>query len=528
MAARSRRRPPRPGAPSRRRAAAPGRTAPPGKPNRKPKPKPGPRKPRAEPSPSPRRVALRRAAPAAGLVLAVAAAAFFLSRGGTPDLPDLPDLGAVEPEVAAAVENARARLRADPGSAPAWAAYAAVLLAHEIHAPAAVAYRIAGRLAPDDHRHPYLEARSLWLDDPAAAETAVERALERDPGYAPSHLLAALLAEEQDAPEAAAAHYRAVLDRAARTAPANLAYANHGLGRLLAADGDFEAALPLLERAAELAPESGAAAAVLARLYRRFGDEARARTAGERARLLDHDLTIHDPVMDRVHALSVSILGRERRATAAEGAGRPRAAEAILRDMIRSRPDSADLYYNLGNNLSRQGRDEEALDAWAAALDRNPSHLAALVNSSIVLARAGEFGEAERRCRRVLEVDPHHPGALSTLGSVAALAGRRAEARRWFRRALAQEPEHAGHHDSIAQVLAADRRFEEAIRHYRIAVAKEPLQDGYRLGLAATLASIDRLEESWAVVHEGRRLGVSLPDHFLAVLGNAMPDPGPR
>lgn len=526
MAARSRRRPPRPGAPSRRRAAASRSPAPPAKPNRKPKP--ASKNPRAELAPPPRRVAFRRAAAAAVLVLAVAAAAFFLSRGGTPDLPDLPDLGAVEPEVAAAVENAHARLREAPGSAPAWAAYGAALLAHEIHAPAAVAFRVAGRLEPDDHRHPYLEARSLWLDDPAAAEAAVERALERDPGYAPSHLLAALLAEEQDAPEAAAAHYRAVLDRAARAAPANLAYANHGLGRLLAADGDFEAALPLLERAAELAPESGAAAAVLARLYRRLGDEARARTAAERARLLDHDLTIHDPVMDRVHALSVSILGRERRATAAEGAGRPRAAEAILRDMIRSRPDSADLYYNLGNNLSRQGRDDEALDAWAAALDRNPSHLAALVNSSIVLARNGDFAEAERRCRRVLEVAPHHAGALSTLGSVAALAGRRAESLRWFRRALAQEPEHAGHHDSIAQVLAADRRFEEAIRHYRIAVAKEPLQDGYRLGLAATLASIDRFEESWAVVHEGRRLGVSLPDHFLAVLGNALPDPGPR
>lgn len=466
---------------------------------------------------------------ATALVLGGAATVFFLSRDANPDLPDppAPDLSAMEPEVVTAIENARARLREAPGSAPAWAAYGAVLLAHQLDAPAAVAHRAAGRLAPDDYRHAYLEARSLWRDDPAAAEAAALRAVEVAPDHAPSRLLAALLAEEREVPEAAAVHYRAVLDRAA-AAPANLAYANHGLGRLRAADGDFEAALPLLERARELAPASGAVASALARLYRRLGDEARARAAAESARLLEHDLTIHDPVMDRVHALSVSLLGRGRSATAAEGSGRPRVAEALIRDMIRSRPDLANNHYNLGNHLSRQGRDEEALAAWADALERDPSHPGALVNSSIVLAHAGEFDEAERRCRRVLEIDPHHPGALSTLGSVAALAGRRAESLRWFRRALAEEPETAGLHDSIAQVLAADRQFDEAIRHYRIALVKEPLQDGPRLGLAATLASLGRYEESWAVVHEGRRLGVDLPDHFLAALGDALPDPGPR
>ena len=82
--------------------------------------------------------------------------------------------------------------------------------------------------------------------------------------------------------------------------------------------------------------------------------------------------------------------------------------------------------------------------------------VAALINSSIVLAQAGDLEEAERRCRRVLELRPDHPGALSSLGSIAALGGRRSEALEWFRRALEQEPERAGTHDSIAQVLAAD------------------------------------------------------------------------
>ena len=392
---------------------------------------------------------------------------------------------------------------------------------------AAAAYRTAGELAPDDYRHAYLAARALWSGDPEAAEAAALRAVALSPGYAPARLLAGQLAEDRGAPEAAAARYRAVLDGGAAESPANRASASFRLGRLLAADGDLEAALPLLERASEAAPESGAVQAALARLYRRAGDEPRALAAAERARGLEHDLAIHDPLMDAVTALSVSVVGKERRAFAAEGAGNPRAAEALLRQMIGSRPDSADLYYNLGNNLSRQGRNDEALAAWRAALDRNPEHVSALVNSSIVLAQSGDLAEAERRCRRVLEIRPNHPGALSSLGSIAALDGRRAEAVRWFRRALAEEPERAGTHDSIAQVLAASREFDEAIRHFRIAVAKEPLRGDYRLGLAAALASLGRFEETWAVVHEGRRLGVEFPAQFLSMLSDSHPDPGP-
>ncbi len=433
----------------------------------------------------------------------------------------------MEAEVAAAIRAARDRLADEAGSADRWAAYGAVLLAHELHAEAAAAYRTAGELAPDDYRHAYLAARALWSGDPEAAEAAALRAVALSPGYAPARLLAGQLAEDRGAPEAAAARYRAVLDGGAAESPANRASASFRLGRLLAADGDLEAALPLLERASEAAPESGAVQAALARLYRRAGDEPRARAAAERARGLEHDLAIHDPLMDAVTALSVSVVGKERRAFAAEGAGNPRAAEALLRQMIGSRPDSADLYYNLGNNLSRQGRNDEALAAWRAALDRNPEHVSALVNSSIVLAQSGDLAEAERRCRRVLEIRPNHPGALSSLGSIAALDGRRAEAVRWFRRALAEEPERAGTHDSIAQVLAASREFDEAIRHFRIAVAKEPLRGDYRLGLAAALASLGRFEETWAVVHEGRRLGVEFPAQFLSMLSDSYPDPGP-
>lgn len=459
-------------------------------------------------------------------------ALFLVLRGGGPDLPDPPepDPSRMEPEVAEAIRRARSGLLQEPDSPDRWGALGAVLLAHELHAEAATAYRAAGALAADDYRFSYLLARSLWRLDPEAAESAALEAIRQNPTYAPAGLLAGQIAEDRGDPETAKARYRETLDRlgGARAVPANTAAASFRLGRLLAGDGNLEEALPLLETAEALAPESGAVAAALARVYRQTGDGERARAAAERARGLDHDLMISDPVMDAVNQLAVSVIGKERRAFAAEGAGRPEVAERLLREMIRSRPEAADLYYNLGNNLSRQGRDDEALAAWTTALEKNPDHASALINSSIVLAQLGNLEEAERRCRRALEVQPSHPGALSSLGSIAALGGRRTEALRWFRRALEQEPERAGTHDSIAQVLAANRQFGEAIRHFRIAVAKEPFRGDFRLGLAATLASTGDFEGAWEVAHEGRRLGVDLPTDFLGMLRQAMPEPAVR
>ncbi len=449
-----------------------------------------------------------------------------------PDLPDPPepDLSGAEPEVAEVIRRTRAAVLDESGSPDRWATLGAAFLAHEFHPEAAAAYAAAGTLAPDDYRFRYLRARSLWRADPEAAEAAILEAVRLNPGYAPAYLLAGQLAEDRTDPEAAKEHYRAALDRlgGTRSAPANTAAASFRLGRLLAGDGNLDEALPLLEEAEALAPESGAVAAALARVYRRTGDGERARAAAERARSLDHDLLISDPLMDAVNNVAVSVIGKERRAFAAEGAGRPEIAERLLREMIRSRPEAADLFYNLGNNLSRQGRNDEALVAWSTALEKNPDHVAALINSSIVLAQSGSLAEAERRCRRALEVQPNHPGALSSLGSIAALGGRRTEALSWFRRALEQEPERAGTHDSIAQVLAASRQFNEAIRHFRIAVAKEPFRGDFRLGLAATLASTGDFEGAWEVAHDARRLGVELPPNFLGMLRQAMPEPAFR
>ena len=433
----------------------------------------------------------------------------------------------MEREVAEAIRQAREGVLDDRDSPERWGALGASLLAHELHEEAGAAYAVAASLAPGDYRWAYLRGRALRRLDPETAEAAVLDAARMDPDYAPAHLLAGQFAEDRADAAAAKERYREVLDRIgrSRSAQENEAPASFRLGRLLAAGEELDAALPLLERAGSLAPESGAIPAAHARVYRRVGDEQNARLAAERARALDHDLAISDPLLDAVHRQATSVVGRERRAFAAEAAGRPDVAERLLRDMIEARPGAADLHYNLGNNLSRQGRNGEALAAWASALEHNPDHVATLINSGIVLAQGGDLEEAERRCRRALEIRPDHPGALSSLGSIAALGGRRAEALGWFRRALEQEPERAGTHDSIAQVLAADRRFGEAIRHFRIAVEKEPFRGDYRFGLAAALASTGDFEGAWAVVHEGRRLGVDLPEDFLGMLRQALPEP---
>ncbi|MDE2661231.1 MAG: hypothetical protein OXI45_13585, partial [Acidobacteriota bacterium] len=145
---------------------------------------------------SPKPAAERRGGPSRSLWLGAAAAvliaAFFILRGGGPDLPDPPDpdLSGMEPEVAEVIRRARTEVLDDREFPDRWAALGAALLAHELHSEAAAAYTAAGALAADDYRFPYLRARSLWRPDPELAEAAALEAIGLNPSYIPAYLLA--------------------------------------------------------------------------------------------------------------------------------------------------------------------------------------------------------------------------------------------------------------------------------------------------------------------------------------------------
>ena len=303
--------------------------------------------------------------------LSVAAVSGALAQPGQPPemslpIPD-PDTRAMEPQVREKIAWARGLVAGDPRSADAWGALGRTLQAHGLEPEADEAYLRAEEFGPADFRWPYLRATALRNIRPEDALTAAGRAAERNPGYAPIHLLAAELLESAGRADAAMDRYRQALETAPDSAPAEL-----GIGRLLLRRGELEAARERLERAAALAPRAGPVHASLARLYARQGDAGAARAAAEASRQLPDLVPVDDPVLTEVWDEAVSAQGYQQRALRAEAAGDFEAAEALYDHLLGLQPDDPDILYNFGNLYVRTRRFGEAAERYEGGAGSAP------------------------------------------------------------------------------------------------------------------------------------------------------------
>jgi Flp pilus assembly protein TadD len=112
-------------------------------------------------------------------------------------------------------------------------------------------------------------------------------------------------------------------------------------------------------------------------------------------------------------------------------------------------PHAMILYYQLGTALQREGRLEEAVEAYRSALEANPDDPRPHNNLGASLAALGRDDEAAAQFEAALEVEPRHPAALYNLALREAARGDTARARSLFVRFL-----EAGHADRGARERA--------------------------------------------------------------------------
>jgi tetratricopeptide (TPR) repeat protein len=133
-----------------------------------------------------------------------------------------------------------------------------------------------------------------------------------------------------------------------------------GLALLDFIDHRFDAAREHLRRAEALPGASARVFELIGRLYLRL------RRTAEGARTLENAIA-REPTRASAH------VGR---AIAHLMAREPAAAEVKAREALELNPNSFEAHYHLGLALSRQGREEEAIEAFKSALSAAP-HLAA-------------------------------------------------------------------------------------------------------------------------------------------------------
>ena len=151
--------------------------------------------------------------------------------------------------------------------------------------------------------------------------------------------------------------------------------------------------------------------------------------------------------------------------------------------------------YNVGVALQQEGRDQEAMAQYRAALALVPELSVAHSSLGVLLAAQGEREEAERHYREALEADPTMGDAHNYLGILLASTGREDEALANLRRAVELEPRNPGFWYNLGTALAEDHA-DEAVRAFSEAVRLEPTHAKAHNNLGILLASSGRLTEA--------------------------------
>ena len=430
-----------------------------------------------------------------------------------------PDTTSMEVQVAEKILSTRNAVKEKTNSPSLWGRLGMVFQAHELFEEAIESYAKAGTLGEKDYRWPYLEAQCLKeLRQLEGSLEVLKVALELNSNYAPLLVFEAELYEQQGNVAKARASYLKALDADSLCVPAY-----YGLGRLSLTEGNSIESKKYLEKALELAPLSGAIHSTLARLHRRLGDREEAVRSAALARKLHPEVPLNDPVMAAVGEEAVSVVGLQNRAVEAESRGEPRRAEALLRQMITLRPEESDLYYNLANNLSRQGRLEEAEVEYRNAITKRSDHVSALINLGNVLSQRNALIAAEKLYKEVLGYESDHAGALASLAKIAIRRGETKKAVEYLELAIEQDPSRAETHYVLGQIFRNERMGSEAVSSFRQAVKLAPERGDIHIDLAVTYAQQGQFAESWAHVREAEGLGFSPPVEFLAALKKALP-----
>ena len=151
-------------------------------------------------------------------------------------------------------------------------------------------------------------------------------------------------------------------------------------------------------------------------------------------------------------------------------------AEEALRRETAAHPDYANAHTTLGVVLVNQGRREEALAAFLAALAIEPRHAEANTNAGNVLAELGRREEAITYLRRAVEANPGLVDVQLNLGLVAHELERHEEAAAAFARVADLDPRMPYALSNLVRSMVACCQWAEAAP--RIAALRAQVREG--------------------------------------------------
>jgi len=305
--------------------------------------------------------------------------------------------------------------------------------------------------------------------------------------------------------EAVRAHGEGRLDEAARSYDAVLeaqpesGEVHYNYGILLFQQGDQAGAVDHLRRAVELKPEAKPCWLAYGEVLLAVGDADTAATAMREAleqfpadderlnELLRRAEGVAAPAGSDLQAALDTAIDAYR-------AGDLGAAEAKAREITERWPADAGGWAVLGAVRAAGEQVEAAVEAYNAALAREPNDLETLNNLGNALHALGRTNDAVATFQRALDIQPDAALLTYNLGRALHGSGRVSEAAAAYREALARQPDFVAARANLGAVLNESGQPAAAEAAYREALRQDPASVSANSGLLEVLEKGNRLD----------------------------------
>lgn len=199
--------------------------------------------------------------------------------------------------------------------------------------------------------------------------------------------------------------------------------------------------------------------------------------------------------------------------------GQLEAAVDLYRAILKEYPKAAACWSNLAAALHELGRKDEALDVLRQGTRLCPGFAPLHHGLGTVLADAGDLEGAVEAYRAALARDPRHRGAAESCGKALLRLRRFSEAVDHCGTGLLAHDDNALLYCLLGRALGQSGQLEAAAGALRRAVALAPASSVYRLELYSVLSKLGRHAEGERVLRKTETRGDS--PKVLAALGNA-------
>ena len=209
------------------------------------------------------------------------------------------------------------------------------------------------------------------------------------------------------------------------------------------------------------------------------------------------------------HALRVThsnYLAHHNLGTQLEKEGRLQEATDEFKLALLAKPDYAPSFNNWGIVLDKQGRLEEAMQRFKQAIDRNSGYADPHYNLGASLEKMGRYDEARQEYQTAIRLKPAYADAHYNLGVAWGRQGNLDEAAREFKSAIKLKRDSPDAYNNLGVTCERQNKLDEAIACYEVALRLDPQYVSAHFNLGVALSRNGRLDDAIAEFQAALRL----------------------